>query len=41
MFNTHFGDEGLAERDRQRWANGIKQKGKAVMYFQEVEEVMI
>ena len=41
MFNTHFGDEGLAERDRQRWANGIKQKGKAVTYFQEVEEVMI
>ena len=41
MFNTHFGDEGLAERDHQRWANGIKQKGKAVMYFQEVEEVMI
>ena len=41
MFNTHFGDEGLAERDCQRWANGIKQKGKAVTYFQEVEEVMI
>ena len=41
MFNTHFGDEGLAERDHQRWVNGIKQKGKAVTYFQEVKEVMI
>ena len=41
MFMTHFGDEGLAERDCQRWANGIKQKGKVVTYFQEVKEVMI
>ena len=40
-FLTQFDDPGQVERAKVKWKEGMKQKGKAVDYFEEIETLLI
>ena len=40
-FLNQFGDLGLIEKAKNQWKQGLNQTGKAVDYFQKVEEILL
>ena len=40
-FINQFGDPGLIEKAKNQWKQGLNQTGKAVNYFQKVEEILL
>ena len=40
-FIHQFGDPGLIEKAKNQWKQGMNQTGKAVDYFQKVEEILL
>ena len=40
-FVNQFGDPGLIEKAKNQWKQGLNQTGKAVDYFQRVEEILL
>ena len=40
-FVNQFGDPGLMEKAKNQWKQGLNQTGKAVNYFQKVEEILL
>ena len=40
-FLTQFDDPGQVERAKVKWKDGMRQKGKAVDYFEEIETLLI
>ena len=40
-FLTQFDDPGQVERAKVKWKEGMRQKGKAVDYFEEIETLLI
>jgi hypothetical protein len=41
IFRTQFNNPGLKDAARQRWRDGFMQTGKAVDYFNEVEDIVL
>jgi hypothetical protein len=41
FFETQFGDTGLKAWAARKWRKGIQQTGRAVDYFEEVENVLL
>jgi hypothetical protein len=41
FFETQFGDTGLKAQAAKKWREGIQQTGRAVDYFEEVENVLL
>jgi hypothetical protein len=41
FFETEFGDTGLKAQAAKKWCEGMQQTGRAVDYFEEVENVLL